>query len=500
VSRRVLSLQIAHETNSFSIRPATLAAYRARQWLEGPAVADALRGANHEIAAHLEAAERWGWTLVQPIACFATPCGPTPAADWAEMRAIVGGALEDGPFDGVALALHGAMIAQGEDDAEGALLAMARDRLGPDVPIALTLDLHANVSDRMAALADIVVAYRTYPHVDMRETGDRACALLEAAMAGRARFRTAVQRAPTLMGADFGRTTDPDGCMTRMLARAARIEAEEEGIDAISIYGGFPWADIPDAGPSVTVTGRGERTRLEAVADGFAAEIWSSRDERSVAVTPMEVAVREACDGARGGPLVISDFTDNPGMGGYGDHVGLLRALMEAGAQDALVLTIADPETAAACVAAGDGARLAVRLGSRVDPALYGPPLEAEAEVLRAGDLGYVNEGPMFAGLRMRLGPSALIRLGGVEAAVVTNTLQTVDLNMARAFGVEPAARRTVVVKSAQHFRAAYGPIARAVRFVDSGALCSQNFGRFPFTRLRRPLHGLDADVAFAPA
>ena len=495
MTRRVLSAQIAHETNTFSVKPATIASYKARQWHLGADIAEALAGTNSEIAAHLDAAARHGWTLVQPISCFATPCGNTPAADWAEMRGHVERALEDGPYDGVALTLHGAMVTEDEDDAEGALLRLVRERLGPDVPISLTLDLHANVSDRMAALADIVIAYRTYPHVDMFEIGREACDLLEEAMAGRARFHSVVRRPPTLMGADLGRTTDPDNCMNRMLARARSIEAEDPAIDAISIYGGFPWADIPDAGPSVTVTGRGDQARLETVADAFAAMIWETRDERSVAVTPLaEAAAGAARCGA--GPLVISDFTDNPGMGSYSDHVGVLRALIAAGAENALIASIPDPETAAACVAAGAGARLRVALGCKVDPALYGPPLEAEAEVLRAGDIAYTNEGPMFAGLRMRLGPSALIRIGGVRVIVATNALQATDLNMVRAFGVEPADCATVVVKSAQHFRAAYAPIAREILFVDSGALSSQDFRRFRFEKLRRPIHGLDDGVA----
>jgi microcystin degradation protein MlrC len=494
MTRRVLSAQIAHETNTFSLKPATIASYKARQWYEGPAIAEAMAGTNSEIAAHLDAAARHGWTLAQPISCFATPSGKTPAADWAEMRGFVERALEDGPYDGVALALHGAMVTEDEDDAEGALLQLVRDRLGPDIPIALTLDLHANVTDRMAALADIVVAYRTYPHIDMFDVGREACDLLEAAMAGRARFRTVVRRPPTLMGADLGRTTDPENCMNRMLARARAIEADDPAVDAIALYGGFPWADIHDAGPAVTVAGRGDPARLNAVADEFARMIWQTREERSVAVTPLEDAVAAAVAGGDG-PLVISDFTDNPGMGSYSDHVGVLRALVAAGAENALIASIPDPETAAACVAAGEGARLRVALGCKVDCALYGPPLEAEAEVLRAGDIAYVNEGPMFAGLRMRLGPSALIRIGGVRVIVATNPLQATDLNMPRAFGVEPAACATVVVKSAQHFRAAYAPIARQILFVDSGALSSQDFGRFRFERLRRPIHGLDAGV-----
>ena len=488
---RVLAVHIAHETNTFSKQPATIARYKARLWHEGDAIPAAFAGTNSEMGAVLEAAERFGWTLTHPIACFATPSGPTPAADWGQLRGYVERALDAGPYDGVFLALHGAMVCDNEEDAEGALLSLVRDRLGSDVPVALTLDLHANVSDRMAALADMVIAYRTYPHVDMSEIGRLACEMLAEAMAGRRAFASTVRRPDTLMGADLGRTTDPNGCMCQMLTQARAIEAEDPDIDAISIFGGFPWADIPFAGPSVTVTGRRGSPRIEEVAADFEAMIWETRDERSVSITPLEDAIAVAKAGGAGGPLVISDFTDNPGMGSYSDHVGLLRTMVAAELDDALVVTIPDPEVAAAAVSAGVGARLRVALGAKVDPALYGPPFEAEAEVIAAGEISYVNEGPMFAGLRMSLGPAALLDFGGVRVIVATNTLQAVDLNMVRAFGVEPAACSTIVVKSAQHFRAAYGPIAREVLFVDSGALSSLDFPRFPFNRLRRPIHGL---------
>lgn len=493
MTRRVLSAQIAHETNTFSIQPATLARYKARQFYLGDEVATAFKGTNSEIAAHLDAAEQYGWTLVQPISCFATPSGKTPAADFAVMREPIERALEDGGYDGVALALHGAMVTEDEDDAEGALLQLVRDKLGPDVPIALTLDLHANISDRMAELADIVIAYRTYPHVDMYEIGRDAMALLENAMAGRARYGTAARRPASLIGADLGRTTAPGNSMNRMLAKARAIEAEDADIDAISIYGGFPWADIVDAGPSVTVTGAAGSPRLAEVADEFEAMLWETRAETSVSLTSVEDAMAAAKQGGDR-PLVISDFTDNSGMGSYCDHVGLLRAMVEAGLDNALFVLCADPETAKACVDVGKGATLKVSLGSKVDPALYGPPFEADAFVEWTGVATYRNEGPMFAGLEFSIGATALLRFGGVRAIVSTNALQPMDLNLVRAVGVEPAECATIVVKSAQHFRAAYAPIAREILFVDSGALASPNLKGFRFEKLRRPIYPLDLD------
>ncbi|MEO0821661.1 MAG: MlrC C-terminal domain-containing protein, partial [Pseudomonadota bacterium] len=361
------------------------------------------------------------------------------------------------------------------------------------VPIALTLDLHGNVSARMAALSDILIGYRTYPHLDMYAIAREACAMLDAAMAGRRAFRTVVRQPATLLGADLGRTTAPGNAMERLLAAARAAEAAAE-VDAVTIFGGFPWADIPDAGPCVTVTGARDAPGLEAVADAIAAEIWETRAETSVVPLTIAEAVAKAKAGEGSGrPLVIADMTDNPGMGGYGDHVGLLRAMVEAGLEGALFAKCADPEAAAAAVAAGEGAEVTLSLGSRTDPALYGPPFETTALVERVIDGAYVNEGPMFAGLPLSLGPSALLRMGGVRAIVATNTLQVMDLNMPRAFGLAPETLDTIVVKSAQHFRAAFAPIAREIVLADSGALASPDLTRFPFSKLRRPIWPLDA-------
>lgn len=494
MTRRVLSAQIAHETNTFSIKPTTVDRYKARVYHLGEeAIGRYFKGANAEIAAHMDAAERYGWTLVQPIAAFAQPSGKTPTADFKALLAPLERALADGPYDGVALALHGAMVTEDEEDAEGAVLQLVRDTLGPDVPIALTLDLHGNVSDRMADLSTILIAYRTYPHIDMYEVGRDAMDLLEQAMAGDKALATVVRRPASLDGADHGRTTTPDTCMDRMLKKARTIEAQDPDIDAISIFAGFAWADIHDAGPSVTVTGRAGSPRLVEVAEEFERILWDTRAESSITMTPIEeaMAAAKAGEGADK-PLVIADPTDNPGAGSYADHVGILRAMVAAGLENALFVLCVDPETAEAAIAAGVGATLAVTLGSKTDPKLYGPPLEGEAAVEWTGAPSFKNEGPMFAGLEFTIGPSAVLRFGGVRVIVTSNTLQPMDLNLVRATGLDPASFSTIVVKSMQHFRAAYAPIAREILFVDSGALSSPNLKIFPYENVRRPIYPLD--------
>jgi microcystin degradation protein MlrC len=495
MTRRVLSFQIAHETNTFSRQPATLRKFRDRQFYRGGEVARAMAGTNTEMGAHLAVAEERGWSLVQPISCFATPSGPCPAADWETLKGYVAEALDTGPYDGVLAALHGAMVCEGEDDAEGALLALVRDRLGPDVPVILTLDLHANVTDRMAALSNAVIAYRTYPHVDMGAIGREAAEML-AGMMDRGdgpAFRAVVRRPPSLTGADLGRTNDPNGPMPRLLAEAERLRVATPGVATVAICAGFPWCDIEQAGPTVTVSGTAPDAALAAVADRLSALVWDSRDETTARPVSIAEAMALARDGQGSGlPLVIADFTDNPGMGSYGDHVRLLRAMIAAGLENALFAKVPDPAAVRTCFEAGEGASVTLSLGSVIDPDLYGPPLVADAVVERLGDGAYRNAGPMFAGLPMSLGDCALVRIGGVRVIVSSRTLQVMDPNLVRALGVEPDTFDTLVVKSAQHFRAAFEPMARQVVLVDSGALSTPNFRAFPFHRLRRPIHPLD--------
>lgn len=495
MTHRVLSFQISHETNTFSRQPATLAKFRDRQFYLGPDIAEAMRGTNTEMGAHLAVAEERGWSLVQPISCFATPSGPCPAADWKTLMGHVAAALDDGPYDGVLAALHGAMVCEGEDDAEGALLALVRERLGPDVPVILTLDLHANVTDRMAALSNVVIAYRTYPHVDMGAIGREAAERLGGMMdrGDGPAYRSVVRRPASLIGADLGRTTDPDGPMPRLLAEAERLRASVAGLETVAICAGFPWCDIEQAGPSVTVSGLASKGVLGAVADHLCGHLWESRDETTARTIPFAeaMALAQAGEGT-GRPLIIADVTDNPGMGSYGDHVGLLRAMIDAGLSNALFAKVPDPAAVEACFAAGEGASLTLTLGSVVDPDLYGPPLQAEARVERLSDGAYRNAGPMFAGLPMSLGRCALVRIGGVRVILSTRTLQVMDPNLIRALGVEPDTVDTLAVKSAQHFRAAFGPMARQIVLVDSGALSTPRLETLPFHRLRRPIYPLD--------
>lgn len=492
MAHRVLIAQFMHETNTFSVLPTTLDDYRRRWLVMGEELATRFAGTRTEIGGLLDAATQHGWDLVPALAANATPSGRLTAQTWTWIRdAIVDAARAAGRIDGICLACHGAAVAESCDDPEGELLHALRAVVGPDVPIAMTLDLHANITERMARLSNALISYRTYPHVDQYERAQQAATLVQATMQGRIRPQGLMRQPATLSGTAEGRTTEP-GPMTELLALAEAFE-REPGIHVVSVQAGFMPSDIPNVGPSVAVSHEPwALARAEAIAQAMAQAIWDRRHRHNTPMWTVEQAVAKALahDGATG-PLVIADGTDNPGGGAYGDATRLLQALLSHGVDGVAVGTMFDPGAVAAARAAGVGAVVDLRLGGHHDPA-FGAPLAVRAQVVSLSDGDFVNDGPMQRGVRMSMGPTAVLHLGGVEVVTVSSRLQTTDLQVFGSQGIDPRQRRVLVVKSVQHFRAAYAPIAGDIIVVDSGALCSPDVRRFAYTKLRRPVFPLD--------
>ena len=491
MNRRVLSAQFAHETNTFSRLPTTLEDYRRRWLLEGDEIAPRFRGTRTGLGGLLDYAEKAGWQLVPTVAANATPSGKLTREAWETIRdRILARARNAADVSGAVLDLHGAMVSETEDDAEGALLEALRGVLGASVPIIVTLDLHANATPRMAKHANALISYRTYPHTDQYERAQQAAALLDRIVAGSAKAQTVLVQPPTLVGADHGRTVQP-GPMRDLLAMAERFE-QEDGIHVVSIQAGFMPADIEWAGPSVAVSHDPARAdRALAIANELSHEIWRRRDEETITYRSIDEMMRAVKSDASGGPLVIADGTDNPGGGGYGDATNLLRALISGDAKATAVGHLYDPAAVQAAIKAGAGRTLRVSLGGHIDPA-FGAPIETEAHVQSLSDGSFINDGPMAKGVRSEMGPTAVLRIGRVEVIVISNRLQNTDLQTFLSQGIDPRQRRAVVVKSVHHFRAAYAPIAREVMIVDSGALCTPDAKRHAYTRLRRPIWPLD--------
>jgi microcystin degradation protein MlrC len=495
VARRILIAGFKHETHTFSRMPADLEAYRARALYHGDEMASALRGTASEIAGFLDACDEYGWTPVNAVFADATPSGPvTREAFDHVLDCILKTAESAGPLDGMLLCLHGAMVCEHADDGESALLGAIRERLGRALPIAATHDLHANVSDETAALLDVLISYRTYPHIDQYDVAREAAALLHDTLAGRVSPRVTVARGRLLTGVDHGRTTAP-GPMTEMLARARDAQAADPRLLSMSINAGFTLADTADTGPNVVAVTDGEHPSIQPLLAEFNDAMWESRHRQTVdAIDLATMLERVAAADTSGGPMVVADFADNPGGGGYGDSPGVLRALMEAGITGVAAAAFFDPQTAAAAHAAGVGATLDVALGGKVDPDL-GAPITLRATVRQLTDGRFQLAGPMLRGQPVDMGPTAVIESQGLEVVVASRRFQNYDRMYFEHAGIDPATRQVIVVKSSQHFRAAYAPIASEILVVDSGGgMTTANLDAFTFHKVRRPIFPLDLD------
>ena len=491
MSFRVLTAQFMHETNTFARHGTDLAAFERMVLACGDdEITSRFAGTNTEIAGYMDAARHHGWELVLTVAAMANPLGRVTDDAFEHVVGVITEGLERAqPVDGIALALHGAMVSDAHEDAEGELVR--RLRKITQAPLCCTLDLHANVAPAFVERVDILCSYLTYPHIDMRARARHAGDLLHRAMAGDITPRVFFSRRGMLQGADGGRTdVEP---MTSLQARAARFMADHDAVLDISINAGFSQADIHDVGPSVTVTADGDNPLFQKMADDLMAGIWETRD----VVNNRYLDVVEAADVARrfnhtGKPLIIADYADNPGAGAYGDATNLLKAMLDADLDDACFGALFDPVAATTLAEAGVGVRRTLTLGGKTDPSFGGPPLNLSGEVIATSDGVTVLDGPMLAGMSKSFGPTAVFRTGGIDVLVVSNLMQIIDLQQFLAHGIDPRSKKTVALKSMQHFRAAYEPMAERVIVCDSGALATPDLSRFTYRRVRRPLYPLD--------
>lgn len=494
---RILAAAFKHETNTFSPLPTDLKAYAARCLRHGADIPAYFRGTATEMGAFIDAADRHGWELVHTVAADATPSGKVTREAFDTIAGTIETALRDqGPFDAVLLCLHGAMVAEHVDDGEGELLRRLRAVAGDALPIGITLDLHANVTDAMAGLASVIVSYRTYPHVDQYDTGKRCADLIARTIAGEIDPQCTVARGPMIEALDHGRTTAP-GPMLETLAHADSLRAQTPGVLDIGINAGFPWADIEAAGPSVVIVRDRKASPFDTtpIAATLLERIW--RDRRRTTVQPLPLsagmtAIRDALAQPGNGIVLVADAADNPGGGGLEDSVALLGALIDARIGKVAFGMLCDPQTLQACIAAGPGATLAVQLGGHAGAAFQGP-LALQAQVVSVQPGRFTFTGPMSRGIALDIGTTVVLRVAGIDIVVAGTRHQVLDPGFFTHAGLDPTHYDLVVVKSSQHFRAAFGPMARQILVIDSGdGLTSFDLKAFGHEQVRRPVHPLD--------
>lgn len=512
----VLIGSFSHETNTFATEPTTREDFRTRLEAVGDEIPAELRGTNTAVGGAIAAADEENVDLVYSMAASATPGGPvTTDAYEFYSRAIVEAATEHADdIDGVFLALHGAMVPEGRDDGEGPLISAVREAVG-ELPIVVTLDLHGNVTDEMVAAADAIVAFRSYPHVDMGETGRRGMSMLSRAVRGEITPAMAVERPPVLA---FGpKQNTREGPMAELMASARAIEARE-GVLTANVMPGFHAADIPSMGASVSVVADGDPELAREAAREIAVEFWTRREEFVADYPTPEEAVDRAFERfgeghTEDGPIVLADTGDNPGGGSAADGTAVLRALLEhdrssGGASDPAgqhrgvgedpsvgLALIRDPEVVTRCVEAGVGETVVVTLGGKTDDH-HGEPIEGlEGYVKAITDGEFENTGPMGTGTHNDLGRAIRLECGddrNVTVIVTENRLQPLDAELFRHVGVQPERLDVLVVKSMNHFRADYEPLASEVIPINSPGLSTMDPRRYEYDRIRRPQFPID--------
>jgi microcystin degradation protein MlrC len=483
---RIAIAGFLHETNTFAPTKAAYADFvHGGGWpsmTQGADVLKVVRNINVGLAGFIGESEARGWELVPTIFAAASPCAHVTREAYERIAGvIVDGIKNAGRLDAVYLDLHGAMVSEHLDDGEGEILARVRRAIGNDLPLVASLDLHANVSPEMVQHADALIAYRTYPHVDMADTGRAAARHLALLLRTKQRFAKAFRQLPFLIPISWQCTFDQParGIYERLVAM------ESEAVPALSFCPGFPAADFPHCGPSVFAYGR-TRADAQAAVDRLAAVIEGHESDFDGRIYTPDEGVRLAMElaGTASKPIIIADTQDNPGAGGDSDTTGMLRALVRNRATRAALGAICDPASARTAHAAGIGATVALALGGK--SGIEGDaPFDETFVVEGLSDGKFVAPGPYYGGRDMDMGPSACLRIGGVRVVVSSHKAQMADKSIFRYVGIEPTEQAILVNKSSVHFRADFEPIADRLLICAAPGAMPADTAALPWTKLR---------------
>lgn len=491
---KVLVGGFQHETNTFAPTKADWQAFLRGDsfppFSQGEDMLAKLGESGFPIGGFVRAARERGWQLVPSAWMGATPSAHVTEDAWDNIQRILLGAVKTEEFDAIYLDLHGAAVTESVDDPEGALLQQMRAIVGPHVPIVASLDLHANVTQQMLDAADGLAAYRTYPHVDMAETGRLAATLLERRIQRQGREPLRVRRLSFLL---------PVNVQSTMMEPAASIYQALRALDSthhvvMNFAMGFPVADIAECGP--VVWGYGDAAG--PAVDQLYAKIDQPRSQWSLALLEPAAAVERALDTAKTAsrPVVIADTQDNPGCGGDSNTTGMLRALLAAKAgihhpQKIALGLLCDPAAARAAHAAGMGAEIALTLGTAV-PTFSGKksdePVRAVFTVRALSDGEVTLKGPIATGQLARLGPSVCLETEGILVAVVSHKIQMLDRELFRCVGIEPESMKLIVNKSSVHFRADFSPIAEEILVAKAAGPMAADPADLPWRKLPKHL------------
>ena len=464
------------ETNTFSPMQTGLEAFRENLIAYGDATCRPLNCCSSQMFVWRNAAREKGWDVVESLCAVAEPGGRTTRAVYESFRATILDDLKTAmPVNAVMLALHGACVADGYDDVEGDLLAHVRQVVGPDVPVAAELDLHCHITERMLANATMIATYKEYPHTDIEEVAEQLFRLMERTLAGEVKPAMGVHDCRMI------NTFHPHRAPLRGIVDRMKAMEGQDGVLSVSFGHGFPWGDVEDVGAKMLVVTDNDPGKAARVARSFGREIFEAREHMRGDYLGIDAALDRAV-AAKGGPVVLADVSDNAGGGAPGDSTFILRRVIERGIEDVASCLYWDPIAVRMCREAGEGATLALRIGGKVGPA-SGDPLDLTVKVRRVA-----------SGITQRFGPTPLaigdavwVSAGSIDIVLNTVRTQTFHPECMTALGLDPARKKIVVVKSSNHFRAGFEPIAHEILYVSASGALQPTFEDLAFTKLKRP-------------
>jgi microcystin degradation protein MlrC len=475
--------RVSHETNTFSVIKLRLSDFDP---FHGDEIFKVYRGTRTELGGFIDVLEANEMGIVPTLAASATPSGPIVREDFEKIvDAIVGDLRSSGKVDGVLLSLHGAMIAVDIPETEGVLLQAIRDVVG-DAPIIITLDLHALVSEMIVDNCSAIFGYNTNPHVDSYERGAEAAEVMMKTLRRKVRPVTAFQKLKMMPPTINQRTTE--GPMVELFERAYKMEKMPQVIN-VSVFGAFPYADVPRVGSSIVVVTDNDLQLAKKLSSELGEEMWSRRREFLKEITPIKEAVERAIS-AKEGPVILADVADNPGGGAPGDSTFVMKELLRRGAKNVGVGVIKDPNAVAEAIRVGVRGVLTTKIGAKTD-SFHGKPLKVTGTVRTITDGIFIHKAGR-EGLRDDIGRTAVLDADGIEILLAEKSHAPNDPEVFRRNGIEPTEKKILLLKSRGHFRAAYEPFSKEIIEVDAPGLTTPNMKWFTYKNVPRPIFPLD--------
>ena len=496
---RILAAMMKHETNTFSPVITDLARFEAWGMSRGDDVIADYSGTNMPIAAYIDLAREHGAEIITPLAAEAMPSGQVEHDTFETLAGWILEPLEQGDVDAVFLDLHGAMTAAHEPDGEGALLKRIRS-IAPGIPVCVTLDMHTNLTEDIVSNCDVLIGYKSYPHTDMYDVGHQIGKIMWDKLDGIT--NPVMSWAPVPVLAQTLRMGTADEPM-KSLQELTRKE-EAGGILAATIFGGFPMADIEHAGTSVVAVADGDPGSAKSCCERLYQACWDAHEDLVYRHRPIQRAIETARQ-INKAPVILLDHSDNVGSGGTSDVMTVIDHVLKAGLDEVAVAAVCDPEAATAMHAAGEGAEITLKLGGKTDMPqldLKGQSLHLTGTVYKTASGRWTVKGPMYTGVSVNTGPTAVLATGGMKIVVTSLHHEPWDASILFENGIDPLSCKYILLKSRIHYRAGFQPIQpdlTAHFTLDGTGVTTSDNSAITYTHLRRPIYPLDPASAIHP-